>query len=475
MRPHAPAASRGGSAARALSAVIFAALLALILLTCVPYGSVEPRWEAAFECAVFALAALAAVEAALACDFRWRQVGLALPLLALAAYALAQTVQLGGGELWQAVSADPYQTRRWALKLLALTLALAMLLRHTRDERRLRALVAAVLAAGVASALFGLFRQTTQRGQGFLFLSALAPGEGYAQFVNRNHFAFLAEMALGLALGVVVGGGASRERKLVYLALSLPLWAALVLANSRGGLFAMLGLSLFLASAWGAGARAGAGRPLGSRPARAALLCGLLLFALIGTVWMGGDPLVTRLETVPGEVRGDVGSREGSSRAEIWRATWSLVKDHPLAGVGFGGYWAAIPQYHEASGEATPQEAHNDYLELLASGGLLGLLPAVWFLAAFARRARRAWGDSPGYRRAACLGALAGLSGVALHSLVDFGLHVTANALAAAALVVVATADVGGPASAGRKSVRGWQKTIPSGHAKRIEGPGRIN
>lgn len=256
-------------------------------------------------------------------------------------------------------------------------------------------------------------------------------------------------MALGLALGIAVGGGASRERKLVYLALSLPLWAALVLANSRGGLFAMLGLMLFLALMWGAAqgrAQAAAGRLMGSRPVRAALLCGLLLFALVGTVWMGGDPLVARLESVPGEV-GAV-SREGSSRAEIWRATWSLVKEQALAGVGFGAYWAAVPQYHAASGEATPQEAHNDYLELLASGGLLGLLPAAWFLVAFARRARRAWGASPGYRRAACLGALAGLCGVALHSLVDFGLHVTANALAALALVAVAAAEVKMPKAA---------------------------
>ena len=432
-----------------LSAFIFGALLALIVLTCVPYGSVESRWEAAFECAVFLLAALSAVEAALSRDFEWRRIGLALPLVALAAFALAQTVQLEGGETWQAVSADPYQTRRWALKMLALAAALAMLLRHTSDERRLRALVAAVLTAGVVSALFGLFRQTTQRGDGFLFLAALSPGEGYAQFVNRNHFAFLAEMALGLALGIAAGGGANRERKLVYLALSLPLWAALVLVNSRGGLFAMLGLMLFLTLMWGAaqgGARAATGRLMGSRPVRAALLCGLLLFALVGTVWMGGDPLVTRLESVPGEV--GAASREGSSRAEVWRATWSLVKEHPLAGVGFGAYWAAVPQYHAASGEATPQEAHNDYLELLASGGLLGLLPAAWFLVAFARRARRAWGASPGYRRAACLGALAGLFGVALHSLVDFGLHVTANALAASALVAVAAAEVKMPKAA---------------------------
>jgi len=45
----------------------------------------------------------------------------------------------------------------------------------------------------------------------------------------------------------------------------------------------------------------------------------------------------------------------------------------------YGGYWIAFPGQHDASGVFTPEEAqfrplaaHNEYLELLASGGLLG-------------------------------------------------------------------------------------------------------
>jgi hypothetical protein len=40
------------------------------------------------------------------------------------------------------------------------------------------------------------------------------------------------------------------------------------------------------------------------------------------------------------------------------------------------------------------------------------------------------------------MGALIGIFGVAVHSLVDFGLHVTINALVLTALVVIATARV---------------------------------
>mgnify|MGYP003694069815 CR=1 FL=1 len=46
---------------------------------------------------------------------------------------------------------------------------------------------------------------------------------------------------------------------------------------------------------------------------------------------------------------------------------------HLNARCGMGAYWVSITAYHDASGVMTPQEAHNDYLELLASGGLVGL------------------------------------------------------------------------------------------------------
>jgi O-antigen ligase len=164
----------------------------------------------------------------------------------------------------------------------------------------------------------------------------------------------------------------------------------------------------------------------------------------VAAVWVGGEAVVGRLESVSGEVR-QVGEdwREGTRRAQIWKASWEVFKNNPLAGVGFAGYWAAVTEYHDASGKATPQQAHNDYLELLASGGLLGAALAVWLGAAFVRLARRRLRSEDAFRRAACFGALTGLVGVAIHSFVDFGLHITVNALAAVALVVIATAAVG--------------------------------
>jgi O-antigen ligase len=106
-----------------------------------------------------------------------------------------------------------------------------------------------------------------------------------------------------------------------------------------------------------------------------------------------------------------------------------MARAHPLFGAGLGGYWAEIPLYHHASGILTPQQAHNDYLELLASGGLIAIGLFLWFAVALWRTSRNALSKFTGIQRVYAVGAIIGIAGVAVHSLVDFGLHITSNAL----------------------------------------------
>jgi O-antigen ligase len=430
-----------------LDSMIFYSLLAVIALTVVPYGTVEQWWESLFECAVLTLSALWIIEGMLSGRWRLSGLGLLAPLAALIVFAFIQT--------WLAVSVSPYDTRLFAFKLIAITLTGALLFRYTSSRSRLRALIYLVIGVGVVSALFGILRQTTQRDeQGFL-LPFLLPNSGYGQFINRNHFAYLMEMALGLALGMVVGGGERRERSLIYLAAALPIWTALVLSNSRGGIFSMLSQLLFLALMFsimrppremmekGSGALLWLKRKANSTPVRAVLIICLVLAMIAGVLWMGGDPLARRLESMQGEVSTSVeDGRESAIRMQIWKSTWRVIRDHPVVGAGFGAYWIAISRYYDASGRLKPYQAHNDYLEVIASGGLIGAALALWFIIALVLRARARLQRSPDpFRRTACLGALAGLFGVAVHSLVDFGLQITANALICMVLIVIATAD----------------------------------
>src|SRR5205085_10302947 len=418
-----------------LGRVVFYSLITLIAFVALPYGTVEPWWQALFECAVFTLAALWLVEGWLSGSWQLSRCYVLLPLLALAGFGLVQTLSLGG--VWLTISADPHGTRLWAARMLALILVGALLLRYTSDGRRLRLLIYLVIGVAVASAAFGLLRQMTQHEVGF-GLPYLKPGFGYAQFINKNHFPFLIEMALGLVLGLAVSESERAVRWPFYLGIALLLSGALVSANSRGGVFSLLCQLLCAALFFSAPQRrrdafasdigshaVGRAQRLASSPVMRALLAVCLLLAVVvGVVWVGGDPLASSVESMPIEVGAPAaGVRWAVRRADIWPATWQMFKDHKTAGVGFGGYWMAITAYHNGSGEMTPQEAHNDYLEFLASGRLIGVVLGAWFIYVFSRRVRARLRAPDKFRRAVSVGALTGLAGVAVHSFVDFGLH----------------------------------------------------
>jgi len=420
-----------------LNKLIFSALIALIVLTPIPYGTVEPWWKAAFVCAVFAICILALIESLIVGKIEIRGRSVLLPMLALSALAFLQTLSLGarreaGLSVWNAISADPYQTRFFTLQMLALTAFLALLYRYASTERRIRVLVYTVLAIAVVSAVFGILRHSTQQQTGFL-LPLLKQNQGYGQFINKNHFAYLMEMAFGLGLGIILGGGVKRDRLMIYVAVLLPIWTALVLANSRGGVLAMIAqivvAVLLLTSVQ---------KIAQSFALRAVLLVALVIGIVWGTIWVGGDRLATNFENASSELVSD-SLRQGVSRNEIWRATLKMFAAHPILGVGLGGYWIGITAYHDASGLMTPQEAHNDYLELLSSGGVIGFALGIWFVVAVARRARQNLIEDVGYMRAVRFGAIFGIVGVTAHSLVDFGLHIVVNAVVLLTLITMAT------------------------------------
>ena len=220
------------------------------------------------------------------------------------------------------------------------------------------ALINVIIAVAVASAIFGVVRQTNQHGMGF-GLPLLSPGRGYGQFINPNHFALLMEMAFGLILGIVLGGRIKREWLLIYGALLLVVWTALVLANSRGGLLTMLaqivaaGL-LYTVAVPASKTEVRARRllkMLRSLMARIVMLAVLLTAVVVGTLWIGGDRLASRFENLA-DGANSAETRSGGNRNEFGERP-AHVQANPITGVGLGGYWAAITGYHDASGSLT--------------------------------------------------------------------------------------------------------------------------
>ena len=439
-----------------LGRVVFLSLVLAIPLTAIPYGTAEEWWKALFICTVLALTILWLIDGLLSDSWISDGVSIILPIATLAVYSFLQTIQYSRPHVtpdaialspWTTISFDPYQTRFFAWQLIALMLFGLLLYQYVSSDNRLRLLIHVVLGVAVVSAVFGIMRQATQHSLGF-GLPLLVPNQGYAQFINKNHFPFVMEMALGMVLGLLIGGGIRREHVVIYLAALIPIWAGFGMCGSRGGLLAMMAQVITATLVHGMALRNRDGgtvpsqftRLLQSWPMRIVLVLALITCVTIGTLWLGGERLATRIEESSDQwTASAMQDRDRVNRRDIWQTTWKMFTANPLAGVGMGAYWIAVPTYHDASGRMTPQEAHNDYLELLASGGLIAAAIVIWFTVASLRRIRDNLQSQGLFHRAACLGSLIGLTGVMVHSLLDFGLHIMVNAVMFTTLIVIAT------------------------------------
>lgn len=438
-----------------LHRAVFGSLLFLICVTAIPYGTSQPWWKALFICFVLLATIVAVIEVLVNGARRIDGIRLIVPAAVLILFAFLQTISLPGNAVggltvaaWNTISADPYATRFAAMQLIALMLVVLLVSRYASTERRCRMLIHVILGVAVTSAIYGILRQTVQRETGFI-LPLLRPGSGYGQFINKNHFAYLMEMAFGLGLGLIAFGGVKQKHAMLYVAILLPIWTALILSNSRGGILAMIGQLVIAALLLSYFKRSSTNldsvffRVTRSPLMRLGLILALVIALGVGIIWVGGDRLLTNFGAVGGEFPTDPGVPSGGvSRNDIWRATLKTIADHPIFGVGIGGYWIAVTAHHNAPGTMTPQEAHNDYLELLASGGIVGFAIGVWFACVAFKLIRKNLWNGNRETNAIRLASVVGLAGALLHSIFDFGLHLMINALVFAVLLALATMTV---------------------------------
>jgi O-antigen ligase len=142
-----------------------------------------------------------------------------------------------------------------------------------------------------------------------------------------------------------------------------------------------------------------------------------------------------------------------SQRTAIWRDTLGVVRAFPAAGCGAGNFATAMRVYQRSDRTYFWNEAHNQYLQIAAEGGLLFVLPAAGALIAFtvlAWRVLRRRGDPLHLLR---LGASASIVAVAIQSFWETGLTLPANgmlAAVAAAIVVLPDAPRPGPGGSSR-------------------------
>jgi len=342
------------------------------------------------------------------------------PLLLFAAVGLAQLL------LHRTVYA--YETRI-SLQLLGAFLILLFLAGQVyRTVADWRGFVWFVLALGFAVSVFGILQHLTFNGKLYWFREMNYGGIPFGPYVNRNHFAGLMELVIPIALTPLVFGKVRRERWfLVGFFAVLPI-VALFLSASRGGIIGFVVELVFLGILLGL-------RRSGARHALAAGL--VLLMAVFLVSWLGVEHALERFASLqPLEVN-------SSKRAAMARDTWHIFLDHPLTGTGLGTLQTVFPKYDTLYDGKVVNHAHNDFLEALAESGVLGGIGCAWFLILLAARGLgNLLKTENGAAAALQGGGLVGCTGFLVHSLVDFNLHIPANALLFLLLANLAIAGV---------------------------------
>lgn len=401
----------------------FILLCASLVIATLAYGAVHQPILALFYIAMAAVAVLWAIDCFKTGTIRYSRSLLQLPLILAAAYGLLQALPFGsvaetaGLEgIPRTISVFPFATLQSSLHFLALGVFFAVMLTSLDTASRIRRVVILITVFGFGFAFFAILQSVLSPDKIYGIYETRF-GSPFGSFVNRHNFAAYMEMSMALPLGLIFAGAVSRDKRLLYVTGIALMGVALLLSGSRGGLVAFFSQLIFLVLV-----------TIGTRSRRnIALKVALvvLLFAAIvgGSFFVGGETSLTRIaETAASK---DV----TTDRAHIWSVTVKVIAANLPFGAGLGAFGVAYTPYDTYSGLERVEQAHNDYLQVLADAGIPGLLIGaafLWFLFGTGRRSLKTGNN---YRRGVAVGAMAGIFAVLVHSIFDFVLHTTAISL----------------------------------------------
>ena len=416
-----------------------------IVLSALAYGTVHYWALSIFNAGALTILCLWVADAWSLGHLRISKNLLQLPLLGAVLLGIVQLLPLRpavnsgvGMSLSQSLSLDPNATRLVIVQLLSLFVYFAAVLVFVDTPRRLQLIVRTIMIFGFCLAMFGLTQSFTSPTKVY-WIRELNQSTAFGPFINRHHFAGYMELTLALPLGLLFAGSVDREKKLLYLFLAGMMGVALFMTTSRGGVISLVAEVLFfvvVTAFWRKENERTKRRASRIRSAivRLGLGVALMVGLVIGVAVIGGGdiPLNRLVDSVNT-------NDPTTGRAHFWSVTLNMIKAHPVLGTGLGAFGVIYTRFDSHNGLLRLEQAHNDYLQVLSDGGIVGAFLAVSFVALLFARAFYRMGTRDPFRRGVALASLGGCLAVLVHSFFDFTLHTTANALLFLVLAALAT------------------------------------
>jgi O-antigen ligase len=327
---------------------------------------------------------------------------------------------------WRYATADiEFIARQEFIQIAFAALLLFLIVTNLYEQEAQRTIVWALITVATLLSMYGIYQWLSGSTR-----SGLYPGRAAATYVCPNHFAGFVEMCLPLAVALAIGARISAVKRILLIYAAAVMFVGIAASGSRGGwVGCMASMAVLLVI-------------VAQRKGLRWAAIGLAVFVCIGGYWTYQRTIKERVDS--GVMFGPL--RE--TRSMIWTSAYRMWRDHFWTGVGPDHFDARYRAYREPHDKAQgrPGRAHCDYLNTLTDYGVIGLALALLPIGVLGWSAVRSWPHlrrssdtlgrkSESTRAAVVLGAACGLIALLAHSLVDFNMHIPANALTAVVLM----------------------------------------
>jgi O-antigen ligase len=408
--PPEPAPVAKASQPRLTNTALLMGTSAVLLLGPLAFGAVEPWSIFALEACVMLLLSLWAYRQWINRELNISDNVLYRPMAAFFALVLAQ---------WMAGTTAYRHVTYAHLLLYAAYGMLAFVVTQTlRRSSQFELLAKLFTGYGAVVASFAVLQGIAPNGKLYWIWPLEQGGAIYGPYVNHNHYAGLMEMLTPFPLVLAATHFTKGSRKIAVAGIAALMAGSIFLSGSRGGMAAFVAQMVVLGVLLVRKREGSWKQPL--------MLGAFLALVIVFLVWLGNNELTRRLISIHSEAREEI---NGGVRLSIDRDCLRMLLKRPFLGWGLGTFPIVYPEFRSFYTTFFVNQAHNDYLQLLVETGLAGFSIAVWFLVLVLRQAAgklKNWTETA--NGAMTMAALLGCVGILVHSLLDFNLHIPANA-----------------------------------------------
>lgn len=317
-----------------------------------------------------------------------------------------------------------YVARQELIRILLYAFFFIALLNNLHRQDVVQVVVAVLISLAVVLSAYALYQFVTNSNRVWHFIKpAQYMKRGSGTYICPNHLAGFLELILPLALSYLLMGKLSHVTRILVGYASLVILAGLAATVSRGGWIAA-GISLMVLFAI----------LIRIRSYRLPSLIAMVILVGLAVNFVSQAQITKKRF---GQMFTD--GKVGDFRFRVWEPAVQIWKESPWLGVGPAHFDYRFREYRPVDVQMTAYRVHNDYLNTLVDFGVIGgLLVASAFVLLYAgvfktwkyvQRASEHSNSRKSNKGAFVMGASIGLLAILLHSVVDFNMHIPANAI----------------------------------------------